>query len=93
MKRQTLIHFFGRGFDSRRVHHRTLSCDTEVAECCGGPVTASTGMEHEELTSRVVWPSLLDTQTTHANKGVFASKANVVSFPTKSVAPAFALAA
>ena len=93
MKRQTLIHFFGRGFDSRRVHHGTFSCDAEIAECHGGPVTASTGMEYEELTSRVVWPSLLDTQTTHANKGVFASKANVVSFPTKSVAPAFALAA
>ena len=60
---------------------------------CGGPDLVSTGMESEELTSRVVWPPLPDTQTTHANKGVFASKANVVSFPTRSVAPAFALAA
>ena len=40
-----------------------------------------------EVTSRVVWPPLPDTQTTHANKGVFASKADVVSFPSKSVAP------
>ncbi len=90
MKRQTLIHIFGRGFDSRRVHQSTWAV---CFECCGGPVTVSTGVVGAELTSRVVWPPLPDTQTTHANKGVFASKANVVSFPTKSVAPAFALAA
>ncbi len=88
VKRQTLIHVFGRGFDSRRVHQRAWN-----RKHSGGPVTASTGTEGWELTSRVVWPPIPDTQTKHANKAVVASKANVVSFPTKSVAPAFALAA
>ena len=49
------------------------------------------GIDAAKLTSRAVWPPLLDTQTTTAkNIGVAARKNNVISFPVTTGA-AFAL--
>lgn len=61
---------------------------TEASDC--GLAKVSTGMDGDEQTSRVVWHTLVDTQTKTANTiGTFARKVSkVLAFPSGNAAPA-----
>jgi hypothetical protein len=82
-RKETLNYsYFGRGFNSHRLHHEPSGYTLRVDD---GDVTASTGYEFGTVTSRVVWPTYRDTQRIVAKSTVVSGiKAKVLEFGARA---------